>query len=427
MENSADLQPMLDRRGGGHPRGQVLPLIAFAIVSFFGMAALVIDLGYWRYEQRMQQAAADSGAIAGADEIPYASGSPAPIVDAAKTDTAKDGFADGVNGASVIVYTPPQISAYYAGNANAVEVIVKRIQPSWFSKMFGIKQETVGARAVALRGTAVRNCLYGLDTNGAAIDFNQATVNLPQCGIISNGNFLANNSTVTATSIGYVNSNQNIWGDTYPQAQPQKATPGVDPCPTLAGCAYLTAHPPTSLPCLQDPFGGYQNYNYNNATNLVLQPGRYCGGVNINPANNSSTLTFAPGLYDFDSGVNVNGQFASVTGNGVTFYINGGTWNLNGNPTMNLVAQSTGNYLGMLFYQPASNGSPFHINSGPAGPNGAFAGAMYLPSGTITIDGTISTWALIVAKDIILNSDSTINVPSSSFPGSTTRPSALVE
>ena len=277
---------MFERRRRHGMRGQALPLVAFGLVGLFGLASLAVDVGYWRYEQRMQQGAADSGAMAGANEIPYVSGtpSPSPIVTIAKRDAATNGYTDGLNNVTVTVNSPP-LSGAYAGSSNAVEVIVTKSQPTFFSRIFGKLSQSVSARAVASRGTPARNCIYGLDPNSAAINFNQSTVYMPQCGIISNGSYLANGSTVTSSSIGYVAQNQNIYGNTYPEASPKQAVPVTDPCPTLAGCAYLKANPPTNGSCVA---AGPSGFNYTDKPQgLTFSPGKYCQQINIDANGNS--------------------------------------------------------------------------------------------------------------------------------------------
>lgn len=415
-------------KSGPHPgngsRGQALPLVALAIVALLGVSSLVVDEGFWAYEQRMAQAAADSAAIAGANELPYVASSPNPVPALALRDAGNNGFTNVPGTNDLVTVNNPPLSGNFNGNNNAVEVIITKQQTASLSRIFNGHPPVVSGRAVALRGTATRNCLYGLGT-GTAIVANNATMYMPNCGIISNGNFLSNNSTITANSIGYVGSNQNPHGSVYPEGQPLPASPAVDPCPSISGCAYLKANPPTSLPCVTDPYGGHSSYNYNDVPGLTLAPGRYCGGVNIN--GGPFPVTFqAGGIFDFEYGLNSNGV-AELDGNGVTLYVENNSFNINGNPIMNLVAPSTGNYQGMLYFQPSTNSGGLTLNSGIAGPAGSFAGMVYAPNGQVTLNGSITTWALVAAQTILLNSSSQVNVPSAAFPGATTRPASLVE
>src|SRR5258707_1315434 len=62
--------------------GQALITVAFGMVVMLGAAGLAVDMGYLRYERRLQQSAADSAALAGAD----AAGNGGSITFAAKQD-----------------------------------------------------------------------------------------------------------------------------------------------------------------------------------------------------------------------------------------------------------------------------------------------------------------------------------------------------
>ena len=62
------------------------------LVVLMGMAALGVDVGFWRYQERLMQLAADSGAVAGANELTYPSEND--VVSAARNDAAANGFTD---------------------------------------------------------------------------------------------------------------------------------------------------------------------------------------------------------------------------------------------------------------------------------------------------------------------------------------------
>ena len=376
-------------------RGQVLPIVALAVVMLLGAAGMAVDTGYLRYMARVQQSAADSAAIAGANELAYPAAND--VQAAARADAASNGFThDGAN-ITVTVNTPPA-SGTYAGNANAVEVIVSATHGMFFERVLGVAAKSVSTRAVAVFGTAngAGNCIYALNSD---IDMNSSTINAPSCGIISNGIMNLNSDNITAASIGAVGS-ISVNSSTFPEASPSHAIAAIDPCPAIAGCAYLAANPPATTPC------NYSNLNLNSVT-TTLNPGVYCQSVNMN----SSTVTFNPGLYVFTNGLNSNST--TLNGSGVTFYNLGSSYNCN-SCTFNLTAPSTGNYAGILFFQPPVNTSSANFNSsGGAG----IQGAIYLPKGTLTTNSTFDTWLLIVAGDIHMNSSS-VNVPlNSTFPG----------
>ena len=379
-------------------RGQVVPIVALALTVLFGAASLAVDVGYWRYQERVQQAAADSAAMAGASEI--ASGSTG-VAAAAAYDATLNGFTDdGGANVKVQVHFPPT-SGPYNGNTTAVEVIVEKKHPGFFAKVLGIDTQWVRARAVGAVNSWGRYCIYGLSTSGTAVLFNGSTVNTPKCGIVSDADMTINGATVTAWSLGYVGSVINN-GSTYPNnsATPKKALLTSDPCPTIPGCAYLKAHPPNSGPCMSPTI-------YNGLATATLQPGRYCANVIINGCTN---VVFNPGVYEFDAGVTANGV-TNVSGNGVTIYNASGSLVINGS-TVNLTAPSTGNTAGVLFYQNPADTNAFTVN----GSGGGYAGMIYFPASQLTINGTLSQWLLLVGNTVVINGSGT-NVASSAFPG----------
>jgi uncharacterized membrane protein len=53
-------------------RGQILPIVAVALVALLGICAFSIDVGYAYYAKRQLQAATDAAALAGAQDLPNA-------------------------------------------------------------------------------------------------------------------------------------------------------------------------------------------------------------------------------------------------------------------------------------------------------------------------------------------------------------------
>jgi hypothetical protein len=150
---------------------------------------------------------------------------------------------------------------------------------------------------------------------------------------------------------------------------------------------------------------------YSGGNSATIPAGRYCAQLNINGVN---SVTFSPGVYEFDAGMSINGG-SSISGTGVTFY-NGpsaGAISINGT-TVNLTAPTTGNTAGVMIYQSPSNASAFLINGGGAG----LAGLLYFPAAAVTTNGALGSWLLVVASTLLVNG-SGVNVPSAAFPGST--------
>jgi Flp pilus assembly protein TadG len=360
-------------------RGQLIPIFALMLVVLMGMAVLAVDVGYWRYQQRLMQTASDSAAIAGADELLY----PllADVTTAARDDSAANGFTNNGTTVTVTVTNPP-LAGTYAGNVNAVQVVVSAKQPVFFGGAFGLAAQWVSATSTALLQSP-QTCVYALSGGADAIQANGAvTMTATTCGFSSNGGFVVPGSTVNAAFIGYVIGPYAYNGQTYGQAQPTQISPNADPCPTFSGCAYLKANPPNSGACL--------NANPAYAVTITFQPGRYCTELNDNQG--AQTMTFAAGVYEFDDGMNVYGQ--TISGIGVTFYngTGGGSLVLQ-SPNITLSAPTSGNTAGVVLYQNPANTSIFDEKSAVT----SITGLMYFPTATVQNDGAKNTWSYVVS------------------------------
>jgi hypothetical protein len=384
-----DADSMRTYRPRSGERGQVLPLFALALVVLFGAAALAVDVGYWRYQQRLAQSAADSAAIAGAGELAYPAA--ADVAAAAASDASANGFTDdGGASVAVTVNNPPAAGAY-SGNAQGVEVVIRKKLPSFFNGVFGM-QQWISVRAVALLNTNGIYCIYALAGDIDLRGGGRGGITAPTCGLITNQDLVVTGqANVDAVTIGYVGDGPG--GGSYPLAQPMKSVPVSDPCQTIAGCAYLadlTLNHPGILHSGCQPFP---------AAN-PLPPGEYCVPL-------SGSLTLSPGLFVLDQGM----TSGDITGSGVTIY-NGGTGGLtyNGNVNVILSAPTTGPTAGMVYYQAPGNTGSFTKN-GAAG-TVDLTGGFYAPSCDFTFNGQLPSVTLLVAKSIRMNGGG-ITVPAS--------------
>ena len=144
----------------GAARGQVLPLVVLGLVPLLGLSALAIDLGFWRYQQRLQQAAADSAAIAGATELQYSTVA-ANVSAAAVKDATTNGYTADGSSVFVTVNNPPA-SGNYSTKSDAVEVIVRKVQPKYFAGIFGSVSSSESVRAVAELTSNMSDCVLAL-------------------------------------------------------------------------------------------------------------------------------------------------------------------------------------------------------------------------------------------------------------------------
>jgi hypothetical protein len=379
-------------------RGQIIPIVALGLTLLMGSAALAVDVGFWRYQQRLEQAAADSAAIAGANGVPYAATNS--VTTTAAADASANGFTDGNAGATVTVNWPPQTGPH-AGNGNAVEVIITKVQPSFFAGIFGNSQ-TVSARSVAVLSDVAAGCIYVLKGNLSGDVTLQGggrggITTDPLCGLVVNGDLTVTGQAMVDVSYASYAGN-GPRGGTYPHGQPVHSVAGADPCMRLAGCAYLatlSTNNPALLnsPCEDAPAGG------GTLPAQPLPPGHYCYG----PYPNAVTLQ--PGLYIMDQGM-----FAGQTaGTGVTIYnnctpsrANSCSATLNGgNVDDSIVAPLTGPTAGMVYYQPPRLQNAVTVN-GAAGTVQAI-GAVYAPNADFTFNGQLPTVSFLVAGTITMN------------------------
>jgi len=380
VEGRSALQALSDERG------QTLIFAALCFSILLGFVALAVDVGLMFNARRLTQAAADSAAIAGAEELNYGD-----VSAAAQASAALNGVTNGINGAVVTVNNPP-LSGPHSGNASYVEVIVSESQATVFMNVLGQGSMTVSGRAVAALGST-QNCVYALNTSGTDIALSGGVnVQSPGCAFYADSTSAADltiqgNSTLNAQGInlagGYTNSSSTL-----------TPTPTVGIAQVSDPLAYLSAPSFTTSSCLANPnLGGGGTFTIGPATST----GTICyNGLQI---GNGATVTFRPGIYVINGAMTVNGG-SPVTGAGVTFYFPvGGSLTFSNGASFNLSAPTSGTYDGILFYQNRSNATTASIQGGTTS---TFAGILYFPDAKISISGGSNTamYASIVAGSL---------------------------
>jgi hypothetical protein len=419
--------------------GQALVLAAVGLVALIGFTGLGIDMGAMRYQKRLQQTAVDAAAIAGATNLTYGG-----VQTGAQNASAGNGFTDNTGGGAcatpptnlaltsvtVTVCNPPSTGPHI-GNANYVEAFVSVGQPTYFMRIFGINTKTITARAVATNysggggaGGTNTGCLFTLGPPSSSIEGvninGSAVLNAPTCGIIDNGNYntKGNALTVNAGTFGVSGSaNQSGPGGSVTCSSGQSACP-----------AYGV--PASSNPLASLPAPPVQSPNYGNVPTkgtTVLNPGTY---TSLDFGKNSTT-TLNPGIYYINGsgGLTFEGK-ATITGNGVMFYLtNGATINAVGGgnaPDINISAPTSGPYQGMLFYQDPADTNPPSLGGDN---NSTFNGILYFPSVQLTFFGNNVTYAtgIVVADAIALSGNPTVNLQGAAgLPGGGLPPSFTI-
>jgi len=121
-------------------RGQVLVLTVLALTVLLGMTALVLDVGGWFRTQRRLQGTADAAALAGAQALP---------ADPGNANSLALNYA-GLNGGGVAAADVAITSTNQSNDTIFVES--HKTDPGFFSKIFGIDNVDIHARAKAIVG-----------------------------------------------------------------------------------------------------------------------------------------------------------------------------------------------------------------------------------------------------------------------------------
>ncbi len=294
------------------------------------------------------------------------------------------------------------------GNAQYVEAIVSKPEPTYFLRALGVNSINVSARAVAYEGNGP-NCIYVMDPTAASAMLTNGNVNIQSsCGLLvdsssSTGMTINGNVTIAAPTIGVVgnySSNGNV---------SLTPTPKIGVIAASDPLAYVTE--PTVGSCAHTSFSLNGNIGSSSAP-YQLYAGTYCGGISV---NGNSWLNFNAGTYILaGGGMLINGN-STMTGTGVTFYnttgLGGyGAITLNGNSQANLSAPTSGSLAGILFFQdraiPSSAaGSVINGNS-----SSTFDGAIYFATTSVTYNGNSSAngYSIVVADKLTINGNSSL-------------------
>lgn len=390
-----------------YQRGQVFPLFAIMLVVLVGISALSVDVGYYRYQQRLQQAAADSAAIAGAQASFYDSTNSLNYQNAAYADAQQNGFTNGSNG--VVVNVVPNYTD--AGNCSGgcVQVTISKPYPVFFGSIFslfanGSDQRQIASSAAAKLQAGGGACLTSLGqiTVQTTKNGNGGGITGPDCGIADadctnvngNGSKLDVASWTENEAAGACNSCAIQTGSCT------VGLPPVDPCSVTAQCQTLANASAASLglTSLTTP-------SCSSPPTTTTSP--FSGGCYN---NQTFSGTMNPGLYVITG----TATFGTVTGTGVTLYLAKGaslsTGNGNGNGSVTLTAPTigSGNYNaftageeGIALYQAYDSTNPWaltlHLDI-------TFTGLSYLPNMSLTQNGhAITVTGDLAAAQYTLN------------------------
>lgn len=379
--------------------GSVIIYTALIVPVIVGLSGLAIDVGVWYAEGRQTRTAVDSAARAGALEVLRSDSDPVKIEAAVRQDLSTYGYSAAA-GDTVIVRYPPATGPH-AGAGDAVEVIIASPTDRYFSSVFLQTDPNVSARAVAVADIN-DTCIWSLNPSvPSAINISGSATASLGCGVFVNS---SNATALNEGGSGCLNSTKikvvgGYSGDCLTPQPLTGAAPITDPMASLEGPLYNPADCDNT------------NYLVNSGETLTLTPGTYCRRIKV---VSDGTLILEPGLYILgDRGILEIGGNATVTGDGVSFYLtadNSEELSITGGASIELTAPPDGPLPGILFYHDRNTTDDItHKITG--GSNMDLEGIIYLPSQSLQFAGGSefnSSTSLLIADTVSLTGNSNI-------------------
>ncbi|QNI33453.1 hypothetical protein H7849_05755 [Alloacidobacterium dinghuense] len=210
-------------------RGQMIPIIAFMMVTLLGFAGMVTDVGRAYFSYRQLVNSTNAAALAGAQGLPSNTSTVNQAVNNAKAYSAQSGqnnyyanmnvtnatYTLGCITAAIGAGVPCVSTGVGTNTANAIQVTQTASVPTTFMKLFGFSTINMSATGTALmRGSA--NASYNVaiivDTTQSMTsnkDSNCGNVSRLQCALNGVQTFLQDLSPCAAKGCGGSTTNQN--------------------------------------------------------------------------------------------------------------------------------------------------------------------------------------------------------------------------
>ena len=392
----------------GDDRGSMLPILAVAVVVAMSGAALAVDLARAHALRQQLQLTADAAALAAAINLPD--------MDAARkaayryAERNMPGHADVITAEGIAFGHWDPDTRRVKADEEAPSAV--RVTPSLshekgnglgtlFAGVLGSSVLDLSASAVA--GKRSPMCVLALEpeeSDGLGMDF-RASIEALNCTVqvnsrhkwafrmLAGGNLLASGLCVT--------------GGAYASFLGR-----ISPEPTT-GCPPQ----PDPLAGLPAPMVGACDFNGKVLTGYsgTLQPGVYCGGLDI---RGSSDVELAPGVYVIKDGPLSIGNAARMAGDGVTFYLTGANAliDFKDKSELALSAPTDGDFAGILVFQDRDHGGD-HVWDSDAPTT--LHGTIYLPKGRLMSQSSnaitpVGSCNVLIARKLRLVAKSAISI-----------------
>lgn len=358
-------------------------MFALALPMLLGVAGTAMDFAVFSMKQTILQTAADAAALAGSKQLSLASSTASNVESTALTFLTEElrNKSESATGKVTV-----------DRKAGSVTVHVVEEWTPFFAQFIGADITPVKASATATLAGETKLCMLALETHSSrAINMQEdAHIEANGCAVYSNSagqNSIVINdaATIAASMICSVGGVKNKSGST------NKAI--LTDCPVLDDP--VANHP---IPAI----GACNFYNTKiSSGNTTLQPGVYCGGIEI---SKTAIVAFAPGTYFLKNGQFKVSDTASVSGKNVAFFLSGigSTLAFVGDATINLSGAEEGVLAGFLFFNdPFSLLPRTHIISATHANN--LTGTIYLPNANLKVDPSSNVGANSAYTVIIVN------------------------
>jgi Flp pilus assembly protein TadG len=366
--------------------GNLTMVAALSAPVLMAAGGLATDYATFAMKVSNLQSVADTAALAGAKELGLASSQDTTVIAATKSYVKSSLSVD--DAATVATVTIDHVKG-------SVHVLLSEAWAPTFGSFINAGMTPVKVSATATLAGAKNLCVMALspDSNKAVELSNSSKITANGCSVYSDSSDVAGLS---------VSAQSSITADVTCSVGGIKASGMISPA-GITDCAVV---PDPLADRSPPPVGNCSILNKVIASgNLVLLPGRYCGGLKI---AGTASVTFSPGIYVISGGpFEVTGN-ASITGNHVGFHLIGDDAQIKftQNSTISLNGPADGPMAGLLFFEDRSQeADQAHIIDSSTVKN--LTGTIYLPRGYLSVhpSGNIlasSAYTAVVANRIEL-------------------------
>jgi hypothetical protein len=386
-------------------RGSVAFATVVALVPAIGALALGAEAGSWYITKQQAQNAADAAAYSGGLwEACSLAGSACPA-DTQSMDyrgkefAAQNAFCNQSDGTAypgskcatlpsgiTQSVTIASLATWNGVSGNYVQATISQQQPTYLAKVLGLSTVTIAAVAVAkVDSLAKPPCVLSLQT----VSFQGSpTVTSSTCGIAADSS--------ASNAIGFKGNNGlNINAPSY--ATGGCAQTGGSQCTNVA-----TYQPsiPDPLSAVNTAIAALKTTDFpNKKCAAAKQPQSYESGQCYNDKNLSLSGTLS-GTYYFNGAVTISGSSTTVSGTATLVIFGGGTFSVNGGPTIQLKgvkspagplsASVLSQMTDLVLYDNETTKQGVNITGNP---NSYFDGTVYVPNTPLTYGGNSSSSA----------------------------------